>query len=82
MGQPVLPRWLKEGNTRCIAKIGKQRYSASITQELENGFFKVKIAIPNTLSGGLIIRDYEKPVSFKNLVMREKRIPELDETAA
>ncbi len=81
MGQPVLPKWQRVG-ARCVAKIGGKSYDAVISQALDYGYWHVRIAVPNPWSGQTIVTNYKQSVPYKNLIMREKRVPELDGQAA
>lgn len=77
MGQPVLPKWIREG-ARCKAKINGATYNAIITQELDYGRFKVRTAVPDQLNGGCLFTDYAKPVSYNALTRRSSYVAGLD----
>lgn len=78
MGQPILPKWMHNGE-KCVAVIKGQTYDGIIDKIGDYGKVRVKIAMPNGLGGAPVIGVYPKAVMYTSLRMRETHVPGLDE---
>jgi hypothetical protein len=79
----TLKNWVAAG-AKCFAEINGQKIPAII---LETGFSsagdyeqaRLRIAVPNPMSGGYLVSDYHKPVQSYKLTRRFTTIPALDQ---
>ena len=78
-----LKNWVAAG-AKCYADINGQRIPALVleTRFTTRGDYeqaRLRIAVPNQMSGGYLVSNYPKPVQSYKLTRRTNTIPELDQ---